>query len=164
MTADTPVAISRITETLFLGCSVVARNRGMLLQHRVGAVINCAQECANHHQDTFCYLQFMLDDHGGENITTVFREATEFIDENAARGICTLVHCAAGRSRSVTVVIAYLMRSRGMPLLEAARHVKRVRPWVKPNSGFLRSLCLYERTLRGHRSTSPEELEGMFRR
>lgn len=46
------------------------------------------------------------------------------------------VHCFAGRSRSSTSVIAYLMQETGMSLNSAFKLVKRRRPIVYPNPGF----------------------------
>jgi len=159
----TPVVCSRIVDGLYLSCSVAARNRGMLMQHNIGAVINCAQECVNHHQDTFQYLHFLLDDHNGENISAVFKEACEFIDEVHAQGKAVLLHCAQGRSRSATIVMAWLMRNKRMDLKTAARTVKSARPWVKPNEGFLAALCTYERKLLGSRTETPETLVAFFK-
>lgn len=41
-----------------------------------------------------------------------------------ARGDGVLVHCSEGRSRSVTLVLAYLMTVKRWPLKQAFDHVK----------------------------------------
>ncbi|EHB17498.1 Dual specificity phosphatase DUPD1 [Heterocephalus glaber] len=50
-----------------------------------------------------------------------------------------LVHCAMGRSRSATLVLAYLMIHRNMTLVDAIQQVARNR-CVLPNRGFLKQL------------------------
>ncbi len=51
-----------------------------------------------------------------------------------------LVHCMQGISRSASIVIAYLMTTRGLSFEEAAGIAMRARPIVKPNSGFVAQL------------------------
>ncbi|XP_030016173.1 dual specificity protein phosphatase 12 [Sphaeramia orbicularis] len=62
------------------------------------------------------------------------------IDENRA----ALVHCQAGRSRSATVVTAFLMKRYQLGFTEAYDRLKRVKQDVQVNSGFEEQLCLYE--------------------
>ncbi|MBW04166.1 Dual specificity phosphatase DUPD1, partial [Eschrichtius robustus] len=50
-----------------------------------------------------------------------------------------LVHCAMGRSRSATLVLAYLMIHRNMTLVDAIQQVAKNR-CVLPNRGFLKQL------------------------
>ena len=68
-------------------------------------------------------LDFYLDD------------ATAFIAANIKLG-CVLVHCGAGRSRSVAVVVAYLCRYAGMSYSEALSLVKARRPGAAPADCF----------------------------
>ena len=69
---------------------------------------------------------------------------------NVSTKIC-LVHCARGASRSVSIVIAYLLSRHGSRFKsfdDALQHVRRVRPVAEPNIGFSLALKRYERTLR----------------
>ncbi|KAI8809257.1 protein-tyrosine phosphatase-like protein [Cladochytrium replicatum] len=65
-----------------------------------------------------------------------------FSDKLSADGPKVLVHCAAGVSRSATLVLAYLISSRyfALELPEALDLVKKQRPIVCPNSGFYQKL------------------------
>ncbi|EIE18839.1 phosphatases II, partial [Coccomyxa subellipsoidea C-169] len=54
----------------------------------------------------------------------------QFIAEQAAAGEVTYVHCKAGRGRSTTLVICYLVRELGMSPQEAYAFVRQKRPQV----------------------------------
>eukprot|EP00954_Amorphochlora_amoebiformis_P026004 1376648-Amorphochlora_amoeboformis.AAC.1 len=79
----------------------------------------------------------------------------EFIHQHIQKGEKTLVHCAAGRSRSTTMhsvtpnpitqVIAYLVAKCGFTLRAAFHHCKVRRPIVAPNIGFVQALVEFER-------------------
>ncbi|KGN55844.1 putative dual specificity protein phosphatase DSP8 [Cucumis sativus] len=56
--------------------------------------------------------------------------AVNFIHKNASLGQTTYVHCKAGRGRSTTVVICYLVQYKQMTPDEAYKHVKSIRPRV----------------------------------
>ena len=58
-----------------------------------------------------------------------------------------MVHCAAGSSRSATIVIAYIMWSKKMPYKEAFEFVKSKRSVVSPNQAFKNQLQLFEKEL-----------------
>ena len=59
---------------------------------------------------------------------------------NAREGGVVLVHCAAGMSRSASIVIAYVMYALGLPFEKAYVLVKRARPFICPNDGFMKQL------------------------
>lgn len=50
-----------------------------------------------------------------------------------------LVHCVMGRSRSATLVLAYLMMKHNLTVVDAIEHVRQHR-CVLPNHGFLKQL------------------------
>ncbi|KAK4804808.1 hypothetical protein SAY86_004625 [Trapa natans] len=57
-------------------------------------------------------------------------QAVEFLHKNASCGQTTYVHCKAGRGRSTTVVICYLVKHRQMTPEAAYYYVKTIRPRV----------------------------------
>jgi hypothetical protein len=67
---------------------------------------------------------------------------------------CVLVHCASGVSRSVAIVVHYLMRKRGVSSSKALQCIRAVHPAAQPNQGFLRQLEALELRL-ANRDASP---------
>uniref|UniRef100_UPI0037E730C2 dual specificity protein phosphatase 12 isoform X2 n=1 Tax=Semicossyphus pulcher TaxID=241346 RepID=UPI0037E730C2 len=67
-----------------------------------------------------------------------------FIQEAVDKGRAALVHCQAGRSRSATIITAYLMKRYQLGFTEAYQRLKSVKEDVQVNSGFEQQLCLYE--------------------
>ena len=97
-----------------------------------------------------------VDDALDENLTPYFDECADFIAAGLGgppppppASSAVLVHCAQGRSRSVTVVVAYLMRDRGMRCTEALALVRLKRPVASPNASFWAQLVAYDEQLFG---------------
>jgi len=67
-----------------------------------------------------------------------------------------LVHCFAGKSRSTTILLSYLMRSQRWSLDKAYAHVKAVRPAIAPNPGFVTQLRELEAKLRAKEAAADE--------
>lgn len=56
--------------------------------------------------------------------------AVDFIHRNASCGRITYVHCKAGRGRSATIVLCYLIEYKNMTPADALEHVRSKRPRV----------------------------------
>ena len=65
-----------------------------------------------------------------------------------------LVHCRAGRSRSATICLAYLMSSLNLSFDDAFDHVRSRRHVIDPNLNFMRQLQDYRRRLDGEQMPS----------
>lgn len=106
----------RIARNLYLGDRKDAHDRELLTGLGVTHVINCAREVPSWYPTDFRYLCLRLTDPDPE-----FHESIEtfckFIHKGRKAG-GVLVHCAAGISRSPSVILAYLVW-RGKPLDEA---------------------------------------------
>ncbi|KAG0172962.1 hypothetical protein DFQ28_009517 [Apophysomyces sp. BC1034] len=66
------------------------------------------------------------------------------------------VHCKAGKSRSVTAILAYLVASERWTLKQAYRHVIKARPNISPNIGFIAELMKMEGRVHGRVSSFME--------
>ncbi|KAM7480203.1 hypothetical protein LguiA_028416 [Lonicera macranthoides] len=144
---------SSVSGSLFIGGALAARSV-YTLQHLGIAHILCL--CSNEigqsdsqYPELFEYKNFSICDNEDANIGDIFKEAHDFIDHVERAGGKVLVHCFEGRSRSVTVVLAYLMIKKNFSLLKAWNTVKRVHRRAQPNDGFARILVELDQKLHG---------------
>ncbi len=85
------------------------------------------------------HLRIALPDESDAPIERHFEQSNRFIEKHIRRS-GVLVHCHAGHSRSVTLVMCYLMKLHAMTLDEAMALVKQRRPTANPNPGFIKKL------------------------
>ncbi|KAF2027713.1 phosphatases II [Setomelanomma holmii] len=112
-------------------------------------------------QERFAHLKHFhvrADDHPNENLLQHFEEAVRYIDgalketgsdgmrpgegikEGEIGGGGVFVHCAMGKSRSATLVVAYLMWKYNFSPSAALEQVCEGRPVCDPNPGFKEQL------------------------
>ena len=94
------------------------------------------------------------------DLSTALREIPRRIEGEKMAGGKVLVHCAAGVSRSATLVLAYLIGFQDMTLLAAHAHLKAARSVIRPNNGFWRQLVALEIELRGATSITMVKSNG----
>ena len=127
---------------LYIGDQRQATDRQVVQTLGISHILNITKSCRPKFADEgVTYLNVTLDDLETENITAHFSECYTFI----AQALTTadnrvLVHCARGVSRSVTIVIMYLMRGLGLEYKEAFEWVKACREVACPNEGFVQQL------------------------
>jgi len=138
----------QIEEGLYLGSVGAANNKSELKRLNITHILTVANSLPPTHPNDFVYKIINIPDREDVNIENYFDECFAFIDEAKRMG-GVLVHCFVGKSRSVTVVVAYLMKKHGMSMSEALKHVKSKRPIASPNSGFMLQLQNFEKSLRG---------------
>ena len=68
-----------------------------------------------------------------------------FIDESLESGAVVFVHCGAGISRAPTAAAAYLIWKLRMPAAAALNLIKRSRKCIRPNTGLVVCLKVWER-------------------
>ncbi|KAF4556339.1 Dual specificity phosphatase-like protein 2 [Elsinoe fawcettii] len=117
-------------------------------------------------QDKFSHLKhhhIRVDDHPNENLLQYLPEAVKYVDQALGevgkshkadidgslsgpdRPGGVFVHCAMGKSRSATVVVAYLVWKYNLNVAEALDQLCEGRPVCDPNHGFKEQLAVWER-------------------
>lgn len=140
--------ISKVNSYLYIG-SADAFNKDKLREHGITLVINCAREVPLMNIPEVEVVKLEIDDLPSSRIDRFFEKCSDLIKTNRDRGNSTLVHCAAGVSRSACIVLAHLMRCHNMALKKAYNYLKLRRPVIRPNVGFFRQLIEFERRLFG---------------
>ncbi|KAL8100265.1 uncharacterized protein LOC141683475 [Apium graveolens] len=137
----------QIEEGLFVGSIGAANNKSALRSLSITHILTVMSSTPPY-PDEFKYKIVDVQDRHDVSISRYFDDCFDFIDEAKERGGKVLVHCFAGISRSVTVIVAYLIKKRGLRSSEALEHVKSKRAIASPNPGFLLQLQNFERSLR----------------
>lgn len=87
------------------------------------------------------WLYVRVADAPSADIASYFYTVFKFIEKQRRAGHSVLVHCAAGVSRSVTLVISYLLLKGVERSVEGAlSRIRKVRPNARPNPGFILQL------------------------
>jgi len=71
----------------------------------------------------------------------------EFIESAEQLGGKVLVQCFGGVSRSPAVVVAWLIKKNGMQVDEAIEFIKKRRPGININKGFLEQLNIFRQKI-----------------
>eukprot|EP00775_Hariotina_reticulata_P011736 gene11736-11881_t len=112
----------------------------------------------------FKVLPVALADEEEEDVFQHFYKVSTWIDGALSANGSVLVHCHEGKSRSVALLMAYLMISKGHTLAAAFQHLRSVRPAACPNAGFMNQLMLLDQQLHGVNSMAEAAAAGLLAR
>ncbi|KAF9955314.1 hypothetical protein BGZ72_003837 [Mortierella alpina] len=135
---------------LYLGPEIVTEEQVQQLEQLgIKRVLNMARECEDllvSQRAGIEYHKIGVLDNVEEDVSPGLLEAVDIISASVDAPI--YVHCKAGKSRSVTATIAYLITQLHWSLNKAYNHVLTQRPCMCPNIGFVTELMrMEERTL-----------------
>ena len=92
---------------------------------------------------SFNYLILNALDTENTNLSEYFEICNNYIDEVLENNNKILIHCMAGKSRSVTILCAYIIKKFGMNVENSLKSIKYKRDIIEPNQGFLKQLKEY---------------------
>ncbi|CAG5109886.1 Oidioi.mRNA.OKI2018_I69.chr2.g4359.t1.cds [Oikopleura dioica] len=152
--------LSQILPHLFVG-SADDISESSLLENRIDLVINATTQ---YEKPKYLldenYLQIPVLDTESESLIDFFDQCFDFIDNARLKNKRVMVHCQAGKSRSATIAIAYIMRYKKLSMDEAHLFVRSKRHQIDPNFAFLGQLLDYERKLSGETArVTPDGIE-----
>jgi hypothetical protein len=136
--------------TLYLG-SYENLHTMFLIHNKIGTVINLAKECnpvlpkeLNIDYYKFGFVDSII------NFYEVLDSISQLIKRRLEYG-SVFVHCMAGRSRSATIILAYLMKVHRLNLHYSFSYVFEKRS-ILPHPNFMRALMRYEKEIFGTES------------
>jgi protein-tyrosine phosphatase len=146
LTCKSKTPFSIILPNLYISDMHFAQNKEIISALSISAVINLAPDVAKNAfelEPNFAYLTLYIQDNSTTDIAKYFAVTRNFIDKYInSRGV--LVHCAAGISRSATIIIAYVMKTLHLSFQSAFSFVQDRHPIADPNLNFLLQLMQYD--------------------
>lgn len=136
---DSNIAISGVDGA----CNVDTNPHGVEIK-RIISLTGIADKCPP--KKGIKYLMLPTMDEEGYDIKNDVQISLMFIADGIKSGEMTLVHCYAGMSRSATVVLAYLMSRYKWSLDKSINFLRKKRPIVNPNQGFMKFLKEFEKS------------------
>jgi len=134
----------------------------------------------------FHYLECSIDDEGGKDLFFVIEKAIPFIKKGIRKGN-VLVHCAAGISRSSSIIMAYLLSEHRdeinvSTVEDCHKFLRTKRSIAEPQLGYMRCLAEYQKseynlqskiildsigktpcpTIKAHKKTKTKKILGLF--
>jgi atypical dual specificity phosphatase len=141
---------TRLLPGLYLSGAVEASSLHLLRYYGITHVLNATEDLLLPEEtQSFVGMRIPLRDVEEEDISPYFTPAATFIDSALESGGGVLVHCHAGRSRSCSLVLAWLMTRRNWTLKQALEFLHDHRPQAAPNAGYLQQLSALEAELFG---------------
>ncbi|KAM4552619.1 dual specificity protein phosphatase 22-B [Odontesthes bonariensis] len=137
--------INKVLPDLYLGNFKDARDREQLARNNITHILSIHDSAAPILQE-MTYLCITAADLPTQNLTQHFKQSIMFMHESRLKGEGCLVHCLAGVSRSVTLVVAYIMTVTGLGWQDVLAAVRVARPCAGPNLGFQQQLQEFETT------------------
>ncbi|KAG2741098.1 DSPc-domain-containing protein [Suillus brevipes Sb2] len=139
--SDTPISIDPIiTDNVFIGNLTAALSTDVRKKFGITHILSvCTEYSSTDHN----HLTIPVQDSEYEDLLIHLPRACSFIQSALAQGGKVLVHCAMGVSRSPTVVCAYLMSTQRLSARAAIQYVRKRRPKIHPNYGFMKQLIAF---------------------
>ncbi|XP_078055730.1 dual specificity phosphatase 29-like [Mustelus asterias] len=139
--------VNEVWPDIYIGDEAIALDRYAIEKMGFTHILNAAHGRWNVDTGDEYYRDMPIDYYGVEaedvptfNLSEFFYPAAQYIDSALSTSGCKLfVHCARGRSRSASLVLAYLMIYKNMTVVDAVQQVIKHR-CILPNRGFLKQL------------------------
>ena len=137
-----------ITDFLYISGYKTASTPCDLQNLKITNIINCSGDlCENLCFSGIDYLTLNIRDNVSENIECLFFKCINYINEAKEKKGKVLIHCYKGVSRSVSVLISYLIYLNKWTYDEAFDFVQSKRAIANPNIGFYLQLKTFHKRI-----------------
>jgi protein-tyrosine phosphatase len=139
--------LTQITPFVFVSAKEPVQQIQQVLSNGIDCVINVACELPQMVFPAECGIEsikYPIEDVPNFPAVCYFDAIADRIADNVASNRRTLVYCHHGRSRSITFILAYLIKYHRLPLSVAFKLVQGQRQFALPNVGFWTQLKYYD--------------------
>ena len=137
-----------IEDFLYISGYKTASTISDLQKLKITNIINCSGDlCENLYFSDINYLTLNIRDNVSENIECLFFKCINYISETKEKNGRVLIHCYKGVSRSVSIIISYLIFLHKWTYDEAFDFVQLKRPIANPNIGFYLQLKTFHKRI-----------------
>ena len=137
-----------LTNFLYISGYKTASTASDLQNLKITNIINCSGDlCENLSFSGIDYLTLNIRDNVSENIECLFFKCINYINEAKEKKGKVLIHCYKGVSRSVSVLISYLIFLNKWTYDEAFDFVQSKRAIANPNIGFYLQLKTFHKRI-----------------
>ena len=130
-----------IIDNIYLGRCIGASNFKLLNNKKIKYICNISDNIPNFFSDTLEYFNIIKKDNGRDDLNKDdLDKSYKFIlnSQNTTHNI--LIHCFVGRSRSVSILIYYLMKKYDLTIKESILFLKSKRKWINPSIKFIKNI------------------------
>jgi len=138
---------------LFVGSLYASRNLEALQRHGITHIFS-AVDRDPYSFDSIEYMRASIMDTPSQSLEEAIRTILAYLYIREKNKQKTLVHCVAGISRSVSLIIAYLIVEHNMTYSDALLRVRQTRREALPNVGFEKQLCELEKEIAAEHTQS----------
>jgi protein-tyrosine phosphatase len=135
--------LSEVLPRIWIGDKRCVYDAHMLKMINVSHILNCAEELPLTYPCNLYekYKIPMIDD-DDPNAMDQIKEGAKKIQDwfESCPASVIIVHCAAGISRSPTVVLAWMIIYRGLSLKDGYSLIQKQRDFIRPNDFYMRLL------------------------
>jgi atypical dual specificity phosphatase len=139
--------INEVADNLYVGNISTATNKELLQEKGITHIINILSHRFEPYPSDFEYMHIHAYDVINWTLIYNFQATNLFIRDALKDGGKVYIHCMCGVSRSVSVLLAYLMTQSTKSLDVLLKEVQSARPVANPNPGFITQLIEFRKLI-----------------
>jgi protein-tyrosine phosphatase len=139
--------INEVADNLYVGNISTATNKELLQEKGITHVINILSQRFEPYPSDFEYMHIHAYDVINWTLIYNFQSTNLFIRDALKDGGKVYIHCMCGVSRSISILLAYLMTQSTKSLDVLLKEVQAVRPVANPNPGFIKQLIEFRKLI-----------------